>query len=68
MFMGYLGDIWRNIWFLLISAAKFYYVINKLVILVPGHTNLVLIHHLKYLSIGTSLFLTIRSGQMNGSR
>jgi hypothetical protein len=28
------------------------------------HINLVLIHHLKYLSIDTSLFLIIRSEQM----
>jgi hypothetical protein len=31
------------------------------------HTNLVLINHLKYLSIGNSLFLTIRSKQINDS-
>jgi hypothetical protein len=29
------------------------------------HTNLILIHHLKYLLIGTFLFLTIRSRQIN---
>jgi hypothetical protein len=32
------------------------------------HTNLVLLHHLKYLSIDTSLFLLIRSEQMNDSK
>jgi hypothetical protein len=32
------------------------------------HTDLVLIHHLKYLSIDTFLFLIIRSKQMNDSR
>jgi hypothetical protein len=30
-------------------------------------TNLVLVHHLKCLSIGIFLFLTIRSKQMNDS-
>jgi hypothetical protein len=28
------------------------------------HTNLVLFHHLKYISIDTSLFLTIRSNHI----
>jgi hypothetical protein len=42
--------------FSLISAINFYYIINKLIILVMIHTNLILVHHLKYLSIGTSLF------------
>jgi hypothetical protein len=28
------------------------------------HTNLVLFHHLKYISIGISLFLTIRSNHI----
>jgi hypothetical protein len=31
------------------------------------YTNLVLIHHLKYILISTSLFLTIRFRQMNDS-
>jgi hypothetical protein len=45
--------------FHLISVIDFYYFINKLIILV---SNLqVPVHHLKYISIGTSLFLTIRS-------
>jgi hypothetical protein len=32
-----------------------------------SHTNLILIHQLKYLSIGISLFLIIRYRQMNDS-
>jgi hypothetical protein len=47
--------------FLLILIINFYYVINKLIILILVYINLILIHHLKYLLIGTSLFLTIRS-------
>jgi hypothetical protein len=31
------------------------------------HTNLVLLYHLKYISINISLFLIIRSRQMNVS-
>jgi hypothetical protein len=31
------------------------------------HTNLILVHHLKYLSINTFIFLTIRSRQINDS-
>jgi hypothetical protein len=47
--------------FSLIYIIIFYYVINKLIILVSDpHTNLIPVHRLKYLSIGTSLFLTIR--------
>jgi hypothetical protein len=48
--------IWRYLRFSLISSVDFYYVINKLIILI------VLIQHLKYLSIGISLLLTIRYG------
>jgi hypothetical protein len=33
-----------------------------------SHTNLILVHHLKYLSIGNFLLLIIRSKQMNYSR
>jgi hypothetical protein len=36
VFLGYLRCVWRNIMFLLISAINFYYVINKLIILVPN--------------------------------
>jgi hypothetical protein len=68
MFMGYLKGIWRNLRFLLISVVNFYYIINKLKKWYLTHTNLVPVHHLKYLSIDISLFLTIRSGQMNTSR
>jgi hypothetical protein len=46
--------------FHLILVINFYYIINTLIILVHGHTNLVLVHHLKYFSIGISLFLTTR--------
>jgi hypothetical protein len=53
--------------FSLILAIDFYYIINKLIILVHVHTNLVLIYHLKYLLIGISLFLIIRSRQINDS-
>jgi hypothetical protein len=31
------------------------------------HTNLILLHHLKYLSIYISMFLIIRSRQINDS-
>jgi hypothetical protein len=53
--------------FSLILAINFYYIVNKLIILVLIHTNLILVHHLKYLSMGISLFLTIRSRQINDS-
>jgi hypothetical protein len=33
VFMGYLRGIWRYLRFLLITAVDFYYVINKLIIL-----------------------------------
>jgi hypothetical protein len=36
VFLGYLGGTWRNLRFHLISVINFYYVINKLIILVPG--------------------------------
>jgi hypothetical protein len=32
------------------------------------YTNLLLVHHLKYISTGSSIFLTIRSQQVNDSR
>jgi hypothetical protein len=35
LFLGYLRGTWRNIRSSLISAANFYYIINKLIILVP---------------------------------
>jgi hypothetical protein len=67
MFLEYLRGIWRYLKFLLISVVDFYYVINKLIILVLAHTSLIPVHHLKYLLIDTSLFLTIRYRQMNDS-
>jgi hypothetical protein len=36
MFLGYLRGNWRYIMFPLISAIDFYYIINKLIILVSG--------------------------------
>jgi hypothetical protein len=57
VFVGYLRGIWRNVRFILISAVNFYYVINKLIILILIHINLVLVHHLKFLSIDTSLVI-----------
>jgi hypothetical protein len=36
VFLRYLRGIWRYLRFSLISAVDFYYVINKLIILVPG--------------------------------
>jgi hypothetical protein len=36
VFLGYLRDTWRYIMFPLISAVDFYYVINKLIILIPN--------------------------------
>jgi hypothetical protein len=48
----------RYLKFSLILIINFNYVINKLIILTSDHTNLILIHHLKYLSIDISLFLT----------
>jgi hypothetical protein len=48
--------------FPLIPVLNFYYIINKLIILIPAYTNLILLHHLKYHSIDISLFLTIRYG------
>jgi hypothetical protein len=36
MFLRYLGDIWRNLRFPLILIINFYYVINKLIILVSN--------------------------------
>jgi hypothetical protein len=43
VFLGYLRDIWRYIRFLLISAINFYYVFNKLIILVPDpHLKLII--------------------------
>jgi hypothetical protein len=62
MFVGYLGDIWRNLRFPLISSVNFYYVINNFD---NRHTNLILIHHLMYCLIDISIFLTIRCKQMN---
>jgi hypothetical protein len=35
VFLGYLGGTWRYLSFLLISVINFYYVISKLIILVP---------------------------------
>jgi hypothetical protein len=35
VFLGYLRGIWRYLRFLLISTIDFYYVINKLIILIP---------------------------------
>jgi hypothetical protein len=67
VFLGYLRGTCRYLRFSLISVVDFYYIINKLIILVLAHTNLILVHHLKYLSIGTYLFLTITSRQMNDS-
>jgi hypothetical protein len=34
VFIAYLRGTWRNLMFSLISVVKFYYVINKLIILV----------------------------------
>jgi hypothetical protein len=56
---GVSGVTERYLRFSLILIIDFYYVINKLIILVPTYTNLVLVHNLKYLSIRASLFLTI---------
>jgi hypothetical protein len=67
VFLEYLRGNWRYLRFSLISVIDFYYVINKLIILVLSYTNLILIHYLKYLLIDISLFLTIRSRQMNDS-
>jgi hypothetical protein len=53
--------------FILISAINFYYVISKLIILISDHTNLILVCHLKYVSIISSIILTIRFKEMNGS-
>jgi hypothetical protein len=47
--------------FYLISIINFYYVINKLIILIADSHYFVLTYYLKYLLIGTSLFLTIKS-------
>jgi hypothetical protein len=49
VFLVHLGGNQRKLIFLLISTVNFYYVINKLIILVP-------INHLKYLYIGTFYF------------
>jgi hypothetical protein len=40
-------------------------IINKLIILISVYTSLILIHHLNYISIDISLFLTIRYKQIN---
>jgi hypothetical protein len=68
VFLRYLGGTRRYIRFPLISTAKFYYVSKKLIFFYMSHTNLILVHHLKYLSIGNFLLLIIRSKQMNYSR
>jgi hypothetical protein len=49
-----------NIFYFLV--VNFYYIINKLIYLIY---NLVFIYHLKYISIYISLFLNIRSKQIN---
>jgi hypothetical protein len=47
VFVGHIGVNRRNLSFF-ISIINFYYIINKLIILVLIHTNLILVHHLKY--------------------
>jgi hypothetical protein len=51
---------------ILFSVINFYYVINKLIILVSV-LHLVPVHNLKYLLINTFLFLIIRPRQRNDS-
>jgi hypothetical protein len=49
VFLEYMRGTGRYLRFSLISTVDFYYVINKLIILILTHTNLVLIYHLRVL-------------------